>query len=268
MKKVFLIILIIILVVSSIIFLQRKKEAEREGRTYGFRDFFTFSTKKVVGTTDPTGETDGEFTDPATDPTAPGGSDTVTPDGIPIKSAFTNTPPVTPNGVQGGNTPTTPGGTTPPGGGSGPGGGTTTPPILPPIDDEDPDDIPAPLCRIDDLEIEFTTEEIAELKALEQEFYALAPTLRSDQDVVAERNNWSNYVFLNENFIDMTNYCENATPKLPSGIKRYLRTPFWNDSRSGSSFVDRTDGYKAIDLTRPSNRYLNYIERFFKLNIW
>lgn len=267
MKKIFLIILIIILVVSTIIFLQRKKEAEQEGRTYGFRDFFTFSTKKVVDGGDPTGENDGDFTDPSTYPTAPGGSDSVTPDGIPIKSAFTNTPPVTPPGVQGPNTPTTPTG---PGGqpSGGNNGGGTTPPVLPPVDDEDSDDIPAPLCRIDDLEIEFTADEIAELKALEQEFYALAPTLRSDQDVVAERGNWSNYVFLNENFVDMTNYCEEATPKLASGIKRYLRTPFWNDSRSVGSFVDRTDGYKTIDLNRPSNKYLGYIERFFKLNIW
>lgn len=262
MKKLFLIILIIILVVSTVIFLQRKKEAEQEGRTYGFRDFFTFSTKKVIDNGDPTGENDGDFTDPSTDPTAPGGSDAVTPDGIPIKSAFTNTPPVTPPGVQGPNT--TPGGQ--PSGGNN--GGGTTPPALPPEDNEDPDDIPAPLCRIDDLEIEFTAEEIAELKALEQEFYALAPTLRSDQDVVAERGNWSNYVFLNENFVDMTNYCEEATPKLASNIKYYRRTPFWNDSKSTDSFIGSTDGGRDIDLDRPSNKYLGYIERFFRLNIW
>lgn len=266
MKKVFIIIGIL-LVIFAIFIALRKRQLEQEGRpATRFRDFFTFNTNKTLDPDGSDGVNDGDFTDPTDDPTAPGGSDSVTPDGIPIKSAFTDTPPVTPPGTQGSNTPPPGTGTSTGGGQTGGNGGGSTPPILPP--DEDDDTPPAPLCSIDDLEIEFTAGEIAELRELEEEFYLLAPTLRSDQDVLAERGNWSNYTLLNGTFIDMNNYCVEATPKLSSNIKHYRRTPFWNDSQSKDSFIGRTDGGLDINLNQPSDKRLGYIERFFRLNIW
>ncbi len=266
-KRVFIIIVVLILIVLTVVFLRKRKSAQEEGRSYGFREFFTFS-KKVTGDPNaPGAEQGGEFTpnENTETPTPPGQEET------PTKTAFGTNQPFSPIDSVGGNN--AQGGTNPINGGvSGgtidddPNGGDPRdikPPTLP------LDDSPGgPLCSADDLEIEFTAEEIARLKELESRFYLLAPTLRSDQDVAVERGNWSSYVFLNEKFADMTNYCEDNTPGLPADMRHYVRTPFWSDSKSGSSFVDSTDGGLDINLDKPSDKRTGYIERFFKLNIW
>lgn len=267
MKK-FLIILTIIIIVVGVFFFLRKRQLERAGMpARSFRDFFALtSTQKPTGE-QPGQENPGVFDPEQENPTQP----LTTPIDQPVRSAFGDTPAgtlpslggtIVPNSSIGFTDPAT-GGTLPRG-----------PSIIPPNDNGDSTLPPEPLCRPDDLEIEFTTDEIAQLKALEEEFYTIAPNLRSDQDVAVERGNWSEYRFLNEQFADMTQYCENtvASAGFPENLKRYLRTPFWSDSRATNnrSFVDAYsgDGTEEIDIKNPPSRRPGFIERFFKLNLW
>lgn len=272
-KRIFIIIILIIIAGAAFLFFRQKQLAKQNGQTLRFRDFFTFSKKVTPDGGGAGNEQGGDFTNEGKTEVKDDGTSSTN---SPIKTAFGTNQPFSPTisgsgGVPSGATSGGFGGEGDPNNGTGGSGGNGSngtngdnTPITPPGTPVD-----APVCTTDDLEITFTDEEIEKLKALEARFYAIAPTLRSDQDVSVEKGNWSNYSFLNDTFADMTAYCQDATPALPEPMKRYLATPFYNDpTKNNSSFIDRTDGGREIDLDKPSNRYLGYIERFFRLNIW
>jgi len=277
MKKILTISIIIILVLGTVFYFSNKKTTTNpDGTKSGFKSFFNFGSRNTPESPSPEGETSSEFT-PENPETIEGGAE----------NGGTNTGASSVFGTNGPFTPTTNGGIAGSGningggsiggstiggggevtggggvgsgtggtgsgstGGGGTGGGTGT-----------------LSCSEDDIGVEFTPEEIARLRALEDRFYAIAPTLRTDNDVQAESANYSSYKLLNQKYIELTTYCENKSPLLPSNINRRVSTPFYTDASASAYFSDGPDADGVIDLQSTSPK-LKEIESFFRINIW
>lgn len=291
MKKALLIITILVIILGAFLYFRNKNAPTNpDGTKSGFKSFFNFGSKDSTTTETPGDETSSEFT--------PGGGET-NPDGTPnggeagggtttSPSIFGTSGPFTPStGVSGGGTGAGSGtgtgtigagggvgsgggvgagggiggGSTGSGGGiggggsggggtgGGGGGGTTT------------------QCTLDDTSIEFTPEEIARLRALEERFYALAPALRTDADVQAELANYGSYKLLNQKYAEMITYCENKSPLLPNSLNRRVATPLYVDASATAFFSDGPDADGVIDMQSPVIKFKE-IEQFFRISIW
>lgn len=272
MKKLITISIIIILVLGAFFYFSNRKTTTNTNDTKsGFRNFFNFGSKQSPSTQNPETETSSEFTpEEQVGVNEEEGSGTSTN----TNYVFGNNGPFTPttnggigsgNGINnngeisggieiggGGNT----GGIDIGVGGSGSQGGGSGTPTTSTLS-----------CTEDDIGVEFTPEEIARLRALEDRFYALAPTLRTDGDVQAESANYSSYKLLNQKYTEMISYCENKSPLLPSTINRRVSTPFYTDTSASAYFSDGPEADGVIDM-QSANPKLKEIERFFRINIW
>jgi hypothetical protein len=265
MKRLLIIILIIVLVIGGFFyFSNRKTTTNTDGTKSGFRSFFNFGSKNTTTTDEPGKETGGEFTQEEN----PDANNTnTTPEQTPsTNSVFGTNGPFTPT-MQGGLTENggiSGGGQTGAGGISGGGGvtgggntgvggsggsGNTN------------------QCGADDSAIEFTVEEIARLRALEDRFYDLAPTLRSQADVQSELANYGSYKLLNQKYTELINYCESKSPLLPSNINKRVSTPLYTNTSASAYFSEGPDADGAIDM-QSSTQKPKEVERFFRINIW
>ncbi len=272
MKKILIFILIVILVLGGLWYVRQKKTDQgTDTTTSGFKSFFNFGTKKTTPGNEAEEGLSSDFTTPEESP------DTTAPENEPgtRTSVFGTTAPFTPGNTpatagtiagqqgattgtiaQGGTatTGTTAGGGTSAGNGSGGTGSGNTG--------------SGPICSSDDLEIDFTPEEIARLQVLERRFYDLAPNLRTDEDVQSEAGNYSSYKTLNNKYTEMIAYCENIVPQLSTTLNKRVATPLYSDSaRNQEYFTDGVNPDVAINMSSPGNRP-RLIEKLFRLNIW
>lgn len=271
MKRLLIIILIIILVIGGFFyFSNRKTVTNTDGTKSGFRNFFNFGSKKTTTADEPGKETGGEFTQEE-NPDA-NNTNTTPEQNSSTNSIFGTNGPFTPTmqgglAGNGGSTDTggisgggqagaggiSGGGGVTGGGSTGVGGsggsGTTN------------------QCGPDDTVIEFTTEEIARLRALEDRFYDLAPTLRSQADVQSELANYGSYKLLNQKYTELINYCESKSPLLPSNINKRVSTPLYTNTSASAYFSEGPDADGIIDL-QSSTQKPKEVEKFFRINIW
>lgn len=259
MKKILIITLLIIATVGTIFYFRQKNAQESGTTNSGFKSFFNFGTKKPSSSTGTNDELSSDFTTPEEKP----GDETKDEGTTPTTSVFGTTPPITPGGTlsekQGetsgglaqGGTPTN---GTPFEGGVGTGtGGTPSPRVI---------------CSADDLEIDFTPEEIARLQVLERRFYDLAPVLRTDEDVQTEAGNYSSYKTLNDKNRELISYCEATTPQLGTALNKRVPTPLYTDpAQNQEYFTDDALPQGPINMTTPG-AHPRFIEKLFRLNIW
>ncbi len=258
MKKFLIILTIIIIVLGGFLYLRNRNSGEQTGSSSGsaFRNFFNFGNKKGSGEQNTPNETTGEFTNEDQTKENP----TVEEPEI-KKPIFTTNGPIIPvtslpeqgqngvvdspsNGGTGGNTGSTSG--SPTGSGTPVGSGSQ--------------------CTEDDV-IEFTEEEIAKLRSLEERFYAIAPTLRTEEDLQNETANYSNYKLLTQKYAELTTYCENTTPLLASDLNRRVSTPLYKGTSTNTYFANGEEPNTVIDMNNPEPK-LKEIERVFRITIW
>ncbi len=233
MRRLITVIIIIIIVVSLILigaWLISRNTAEKNGvAKLSFRQFLTGQSAAPNPPNTPDGNLDSVFVDgniTTPDTTTPN----VTTPGTQV-STFTNstTSPTqntntTNNGGlnTGTSTGTTPGTST----------GTTTPPIVPA---SIPPVVVGVECSDADLNIRFTAEELAKLKALEKRFYAVSQYLHTDADVATETANHDNFKAKISKITEMYNYCLAKSPNITNPqYKVRVPTPFWNKPEQDS----------------------------------
>ncbi len=271
MKKPLIITLIIILILGGFFYFKNKNSSTTgtsSSSSSGFRSFFSFGTKKQTSDQAPLNETVGSFTSDTQTQTA--GQTTTATTGSTVFSVFGTSGPFTPvsnspisgGGVTGsgeiGNGGGISGGGISGGGGITGGGDTGT---------GGTGGGGAIECSVQDTTIEFTPEEIARLQALEQQFYALAPSLHTDADLQAENANYSSYALLNQKYTELISYCENKTPLLPSDINRRVATPLYTSASANDFFANGSNPDGSINMLDTTPK-LREIEKIFRLNIW
>lgn len=146
-------------------------------------------------------------------------------------------------------------------------------------------------CASEDLTLEFTDQENAQLIALKAELDGISKNLYSDADLSTENENYDSLALLLAKFNEELNYCKAQAPQL-TGTEYAMRipTPYWNDRTTDTeSFFDiqatptvtfsgnRVEGYndpsaEALQSIDPSDTtnvgYFLFIEKLFRLNIW
>lgn len=271
MKKVFTIIISLILVVAVVTVIawlfSRNKAVKEGGTAPSFRSFLTRNAT-TQPPREPTTPELGEET-PTNEPEEPTDQ---TPDGSSFDSVqisqFTSSP-MTPTQGQGtgfGGTMGTGtfGGTRPPGTPSSlPGASTITTP--PPI--------AAPACRDEDININFTAEEIRRLGELQNQFNAIAATLHTDADVQAELSNYTIFRTKADQVTELYNYCLAVSPRIADAtLKTRIPTPFWRGTGDVRGYLIKhpltRDVFSGTIDPRNHNLAKGAFERIFKLNLW
>jgi hypothetical protein len=87
------------------------------------------------------------------------------------------------------------------------------------------------VCGDADTNITFTPQQLAQLDALQNRFYALAQTLHTDEDVATELANHDAFALKAAQVTELYNYCENKLPLVATAgaqLQKHVPTPFWN----------------------------------------
>lgn len=222
----FITILIIVLIFVGVILLGAwffaRRTAQKEGRVPPtFKEFLS----RDAGTT-PTAQNPGDlssvFVDDNLTTTTPGQSSSGT-SGTQVAVFTTTTSTPAQNNAPAG-----------PGSGSGSNGTTTTttttvdPTTLPPA--SVPPTIPGPECSDADLNIRFTPQELARLQILQNRFYAISQSIRTDGDVATETGNHDNFKAKVDKITALYNSCIAYSQNLPTNSQYRIRipTPFWH----------------------------------------
>lgn len=271
----FLIIILIIIVflgaVGSIGWLLTRRTAVQNGMTPpSFRQFLTFDTKPSPE--DPESPLQPDINEPQISP-SPDTPETTPDEDVITSSQFTSGP-IAP--AQ--NQPTQPRPQEEPGTAIlEPAAIPTEPtpiPIVPvPQSGETPTSV-ASQCSDADITISFTPEEIQRLNALQNRFYAVAGSLRSDADVARELANYGQFKAKTDQIEELYNYCQSASPSIQEPLlQTRVTTPYWRDpARDRVGYV--TPWSQGISLTAqiidPRNVVFTQgvIERIFKVNLW
>lgn len=276
MKKALLITIIILVLGGGFFYFKNKNNSKNPdgSSTNSFKNFFNFGSKETPAIEGPGNELDGEFTAENPDEVQPNENESSSGTRSSTStSVFGTNGPFTPlstngsidsgNDVSGGGLSS--GGNIASGGSVGSGNGV--PDGTEVGSNGSGSSSGATQCTTDDTVIDFTPEEIDRLRALEQRFYALAPNLRTDQDIQAESANYSSYKLLNQKYSELISYCENKSPLLPENINRRVATPLYSDASANAYFTDGPDADGVIDI-QSSVPKLKEIEKFFRINIW
>jgi hypothetical protein len=249
MKRAFKIILILLLVIALLLFgawLRVRKQSTDQGRSAPtFREFLGLGSRAPSTTTDggtgltPDGPSQGGETPNTETPSQPS-----TTGGVAV-SQFTSGPLTPAQGASGG-----PGfgmsgsGSGSSGGNTSSGGAAPTPPQAPAAGTT------GPFCGEEDLNIDFTADEIARLNALQNRFYAIAGSLNSDADIQQEASNYTTYKAKADQITELYNYCV-ATAGATGGA-----TALSGVFNGGALDPREVLGTQAI------------IQRIFKVNLW
>lgn len=231
----FITILIIVLIFVGVILLGAwffaRHTAKQEGRIPPtFKEFLSRDAGTTPSTQNP-GDLSSVFVDDNLTTTTPGQTSSGTSGTqVAVFTTTTSTPaqnntPIGPGGAGSGNTG--------PGSGSGNNGTTTTttttvdPTTLPPA--TVPPAIPGPECSDADLNIRFTPQELARLQILQNRFYAISQSIRTDGDVATETGNHDNFKAKVDKVTALYNSCIAYSQNLPTNSQYRIRipTPFW-----------------------------------------
>ncbi len=301
--KRFVTILIIILVVVGIILVgawivTRRTATKNNTPAPTFREFLTGETPEgATPTTTPT-DTSGTFTDDLTPAEVPNTGSLSSPGTR--ASQFTTTPlsPTEQTGGQQGSTGGTNG--TPVGSGTPTtdtgtdttttGSGSTDQPATPGASAA-----VASGCSEPELNIKFTDEEIKQLKALQNRFYAIADTLYTDANVATEIANWSSFTAKASQLKELYRFCSqpgadgmSRSQKVAAAnpdFKYRTPTPFWYDKLNPNGGPGNTfTGYLNTPIVSiptlfngngslaPGPNGVNYtkksLEGALRLNLW
>ncbi len=313
--KRFITILVIILIVLAIIlggaWLFSRRTAEKNGTAKPtFRQFLSGDTNTGTGLTPNDGSLSSVFVDDNLSSATPGTSVTPT---IGTQVAQFSSGAYTPTTSTGSGTGTSGTGTNGSSSGSTPGSGvpgeTTAPGSTTTVDPttQTPASVPptvaGPECSSADLNIEFTPEQLIQLQALQNRFYALSQTLRTDADVATETGNHDNFKAKVDTITGLYNRCVARTAQIPANSQYKLRvpTPFWHvlaqdaqgfiggvvANNGACSYLNPVcaaigggnpyDGFIGIDGPNASGSFLTpnntaiglrTLERSLRLNLW
>ncbi len=272
--KIILILIVSFFLILGIIWLIGRNSALKKGKEpLTFRQFLGLSTKKPATETIP-GEGSSTFNNGnganggngtngdgsnGTNPNAGAGGIGIDGTGNVSVSQFTNG--VTGIGVNGsgiGNGNTSSGNN----GIDGSGNPTASGGADGSIDISAPDDVSAtvqPECSDEDLNIDFTPAQLAQLKILQGRFYTLAQTLHSDADVETEVANHDAFTNKADQVLELYSYCESKLPYINATadgrLKVHVATPFWTAYDSDPSvpnFVNQKVAGRTIPGTDPA----------------
>lgn len=172
----------------------------------------------------------------------------------------------------------TPGGSPTDGPGTTPGGTAGVPGIT---EGEDP--VPPPetntavaevFCSEADTNIEFTQAEIARLNILQNRFYTIAQSLRSDADVQTEISNYDAFQVKASQTLELYNYCQSKLPLITNpALQKRVATPFWHDTaRDSQTFLSPDgpiQGEMSIDHSEKSMpTLLRILQNVLHINLW
>lgn len=122
-------------------------------------------------------------------------------------------------------------------------------------------------CSDEDLNIIFTSEELAQLNTLQNRFYTLAQTLHSDTDVETEVANRDAFTLKANNILSLYAYCESKLPTIAATADPRLNirvaTPFWRSYQTNpaiAAFVGAKTsiGIPTTDPAVESFSFLNF----------
>lgn len=294
--KRFISITIIILIVVAIIltgaWFFSRRTAEKNGTAKPtFRQFLSGDTDTGTGLTPNDGSLSSVFVDDNLSSATPGAS--VTPTiGTQVAqfSSGAYTPTTTSEGTatngsnSSGNTP----GSGVPGEVTAPGSTTVDPTTQTPA--SVPPTIAGPECSEADLNIAFSSSDLARLQALQNRFYALSQALRTDADVATETGNHDNFKAKVDKVTALYTSCVQYSQAIPTNSPYSVRipTPFWHaDPHFGQEsevFIGPAGPYdgaiggsgtwngssNGATPTMPTNTPLGLrsLQRSLRLNLW
>lgn len=139
-------------------------------------------------------------------------------------------------------------------------------------------------CRADDITIQFTDEELANLRALEARYNQISDELYSREAVQEQRNVHNQLKLKYYRLVELNNFCAQNAPLITNPkMQKRVPTPFWHDNaKDSASFTnyvistsdlnnygttDRTSGKANAVHTKPQN-FITLFERMFRVNIW
>ncbi|MDB5254723.1 MAG: hypothetical protein JWL92_99 [Candidatus Nomurabacteria bacterium] len=116
-----------------------------------------------------------------------------------------------------------------------------------------------PVCSDEDLNIDFTPAQLAQLNILQSRFYALAQTLHSDADVETEVANHDAFTLKADSVLELYSYCESKLPYInaaaDSRLRVHVATPFWTAYDSNPavpSYVNAKTGLNFLTASDPA----------------
>lgn len=282
MKRALKIILILLLIIALILlgaWFRARRQSTDEGRPAPtFREFLGLGSRAPSTSTDgggltPDGPSQGGRETPGTETP----SETPATGGVAV-SQFTSGPLTPAQGTVTGSGNIIGNGTSGSGASSGNGtSGTGSTPSAPQAPTASA--TAGPACSDEDLNIEFTAEEIARLTALQNRFYAVAGSLNSDADIQREAANYTSYKAKADQIAELYNYCVAVAPRITApAFRARTATPFWrNTSQDGVGYIPGATGGPtalsgvfnggALDPREVSGTQA-IIQRIFKVNLW
>lgn len=131
-------------------------------------------------------------------------------------------------------------------------------------------------CRIDDINIQFTAEELVVLQALEERYMQISSELYSQETVTEQKNLYSQLKLRHARIAELVNFCEVNAPKIANAdMQKRVPTPFWNDpSKDSDSFTNyqistsEDNNYGTKPVQSDYRNFATLFERIFRINIW
>lgn len=142
-------------------------------------------------------------------------------------------------------------------------------------------------CRADDINIQFTEEELAILRAFEERYNQISAELYSREAVAEQRNLHGQLKLKYYRLAELNNFCEQISPRITDPkMQKRVPTPFWHDTnRDSKSFTNYTvstsdlNNYgitagnnnpnnKANSVDKHWQNFATLFERMFRVNIW
>ncbi|MCC6199048.1 hypothetical protein IT401_02460 [Candidatus Nomurabacteria bacterium] len=125
-------------------------------------------------------------------------------------------------------------------------------------------------CSDADLYIAFTAQELERLGQLQQQFIAIADTLRTDGDVDAEEANYTTFAAKSAQIAELYNYCQAKAPLIQSDLyQRRVATPFWRDAQHDKTgYINFVAGNISGEPLAGSQDSRVIIERLLHISLW
>lgn len=133
-------------------------------------------------------------------------------------------------------------------------------------------------CSEDDMNIQFTTEELAQLRALQTRFNTIAEGLYEQDSVAEQKSLYSSLKIKSDDIKGLVLFCENNSPNITDPkMKRKIPTPFYRGTQDNGTYTSNTSYTSEDNNSMPSNRkpLLNFpinattlFERLLRINIW
>ncbi len=129
-------------------------------------------------------------------------------------------------------------------------------------------------CSDADTNIDFTQAEIARLNILQNRFYTIAQSLRSDSDVQTELSNYDAFQVKASQALELYNYCQSKLPLITNpALQKRVATPFWRDpAKDSQTFLSPEgdlQGEMSINHSEKSMpTLLRILQNVLHINLW